>query len=134
MYSYVQYTFSGFEKPATGPGHVCAYTSVQLHCTVTFTLDGGTVLVRDAAWKVNGTIITHSSPNYVLLKNSNRPSQIVGLQINHAHPQDNGTVYTCTDDLAPDNFTSFAILNITGRNWMGHLYMCLVYATEASNL
>jgi len=123
MYNTVWLHFSGFEKPATGPGHVCSYTTVQLHCTVTFILDGGAVIVRDATWKINGTTINQSIPNYVMLKNSNRPSQIVGLQINHALPHDNGTVYTCTDNLAPDNFTSFAILNITGKE-IDALNMC----------
>jgi len=108
--------FSGFEIPATGPDHVCAYTTVQFHCTVKFTLSDGSVIIRDAAWKVNGAIITHSNSNYTLLQNSNRPSQVVGLQINHAQPYNNGTEYTCTDDLAPDGFKSSVILNITGMS------------------
>ena len=106
--------FADFEEPATGPRHACAYTIVRLQCIVTFILNGGTKIIRNAVWKVNGTTIQYSTPNHALLENSDYPSQIVGLQINHAQPQDNGTVYTCTDDLAPKNFVSSVILNITG--------------------
>jgi len=85
------------------------------------------MVVRWLCEMLLGKCITQSTSNYVLLKNSNIPSQIVGLQINHALPYDNGTVYTCTDGLAPDNFESSTVLSITSRVCIGDIFCMSTY-------
>jgi len=109
-----------FLQQAIGPTSVCMGNSAEFNCSVQTLFDSGVGYVkRDAVWSRNGTIITDDTPGHTLLRTGNPPI-VTGLMVDNTSVDDDGTVYNCTVAGAPANFTSSAVLNVSGSNYILH--------------
>ena len=113
-----------FSQPIALPSRLCAGDSAIFNCTVAvFNPHVGYVVV-DSLWRRNGVIITDTTPGHTLL-HTGEPSQITGLMVDNTTLDDDGTVYTCTSEGAPNDFVSTAILNVT--EGIDIVYKCVYY-------
>ena len=100
-----------FIQPATG-SPTCVRSSAVFNCTIeVFVTNGVGFVIVDAQWSRNGVIITDSTPGHTLLRTGGR---VTGLMVDSASLDDNGTVYSCTTDGSPADFTTSAVLNVVG--------------------
>ena len=85
-------------------------------CTVEVYINSGIgSIIVDATWRRNGDIINDSTPRHTLLRIQYGLRPVVtGLMVNDTTLDDNGTVYSCTTDGAPDDFISNVTLNVVG--------------------
>ena len=103
-----------FIQEATGPSSVCVGNSVIFNCTVEFVVSETNITVH-AQWRRDGVVITDSTPGHTLIRTQPGFSPVVtGVMVDNTTLSDNGIIYTCTADDAPDNFTSNVTLNVTG--------------------
>ena len=107
-----------FIRPATavGSSSVCVGSSVTFNCTAeAFISSGVGFVIASAVWVRDGVIITDSTPRHTLLRTQHGYRPVVtGLTVDNTTLNDNGAVYTCTSDSAPDDFTSNVTLNVVG--------------------
>ena len=100
---------------------MCVGSSVIFNCTVEVIV-AGTNIIISAQWRRNGDmIITDSTPDHTLIRTqpTGAPGPVVtGVMVDATTLDDNGIVYTCTADGAPDNFTSNVTLNVTGGTYL----------------
>ena len=118
-----------FIQLATGPSILCAGNIAIFNCTIAVV---NTNVIVDSLWRRNGAIITDTTPGYTLL-HTGEPSQITGLMVDNTTLDDDGTVYTCTSEGAPNDFISTAILNVTGGIYLYVIYKC-VWCTNNNNV
>ena len=112
------YFIGRFIQEATGPSIVCVGSSVIFNCTVQVVVAGANVII-DAQWRRDGVIITDSTPGHTVIRTQPGTSPVVtAVMVDNTTLRDNGIVYTCTTDGAPDNFTSNVILNVTGGTYV----------------
>ena len=103
-----------FIQEATGPSIVCVGSSIIFNCTVEIVVGGANVIVN-AQWRRDGVVITDSTPGHTLIRTQPGIISIVtAVMVDNTTLDDNGIVYTCSADGAPDNFTSNVTLNVTG--------------------
>ena len=94
---------------------MCVGSSVIFNCTVQVVISGFNIIVS-AEWRRDGVVITNSTPGHTLIRTQPGLTPIVtAVMVDTITLNDNGVVYTCTLDGAPDNFTSNVILNVTGK-------------------
>jgi len=105
-----------FYKRATGPYPVCVNGGATLTCVVQFVFDDGMAVTLDAVWTRDGFIIDSSTPRHDLIKNSMIPPRVVGVLVKDIEEYNDGTVYTCTVDHAPDYFNSSYHLFVSGMD------------------
>ena len=125
MYTYDIYIFNvlflgRFIEEATGPSSVCVGSSVIFNCTVEVVIIGINIIVS-AVWRRDGVVITNMTPHHTLIRTqpTSRGAPIVtGVMIDNTSLDDNGIVYTCTVDGAPDNFISNVTLNVAGGTYV----------------
>ena len=120
-YSYIIY-FADFVQPAKliDPiGNVCVGTSTKLNCTVQI-IPGGVPITVDAEWRRNNVVINNNTPRHTLLETTSEGGTLIttGLRVDDTKLNDNGAVYTCTTNGAPDNFNTSVILNVTGGKYV----------------
>ena len=113
-----------FIQEATGPSIVCEGSSVTFNCTVEIVIDNIVSVLVNAQWRRDGVVITNSTPGHTLIRTQPRGTPLVtGVMVDNTTLDDNGIVYTCTVDGAPDNFTSNVTLNVTG-GMLIRTYVC----------
>ena len=80
-------------------------SSQTFNCTIEVYITGGIgYAISDAVWRRNGVVITDSTPRHTLLRTRHGLSPVVaGLMVDNTMMDDNGAVYTCTADAAPDD-------------------------------
>ena len=114
-----------FIQPATaiGSSSVCVRSSQTFNCTVEVYINSGIgFIIVDTVWTRDGVIITDSSPRHTLLRTQYGQRQVVtGLMVNDTTLDDDGAVYSCTIDGAPDDFISNVTLNVVGG-----MYICII--------
>ena len=127
MYGTISYLLLGrFIQSATGPSSVCVGSSVIFNCTIEIVVAGSNIFI-DAQWRRDGVVITNMTPCHTLLQTQPRGTlRVTGVMVDSTTLDDNGTVYTCTAEDAPDNFTSNVTLNVTGGVSIA-TYVCTVY-------
>ena len=127
MYGTISYLLLGrFIQRAIGPSSVCVGSSVIFNCTIEIVVSGINVFI-DAQWRRDGVVITNMTPHHTLLQTQPRGTPIVtGVMVDSTTLDDNGIVYTCTAEGAPDDFTSNVTLNVTGGASIA-TYVCTVY-------
>ena len=108
---------TGFLTSASGPHRVCKNNNAKFHCIVTLVLDNGSAILQDAVWKKNGIKLFPGTPGHSFIRSSKSPRRIIGVEVIKVQLSDNGTVYTCTAEQSPTDFTSNATLNVTGINY-----------------
>ena len=130
---YITYLFLGrFIQEATGPSIVCVGSSVIFNCTVEVVVNGVNILIN-AQWRRDGVVITDSTPVHTLIRTQPGTSPIVtAVMVDNTTLSDNGIVYTCTADNAPDNFTSNVILNVTGGTYVIAIAMYCIIKINAN--
>ena len=107
-----------FIQPATGPSSVCVGGSAVFNCTVELFITAGIGFVMvDAAWSRNGVVITASTPGHILVRTGDS-QRVTGLMVDSTSLDDDGTVYNCSTDGAPTDFTSSAELNVVGGRYV----------------
>ena len=125
-----------FIQPATtvGSSSVCVGSSQTFNCTLEAFVEGIGFVIFSAIWSRNGSIITDSTPRHTLLRTQHGLQPVVtGLMIDNTTLDDDGAVYYCTADGAPDDFTSNVTLNVAGI-YMLHNYLCTYVATYMLSL
>ena len=125
-----------FIQPATtvGSPSVCVGSSQTFNCTVEVSISGIGFITISAVWRRDGVNITDSTPRHTLLRTQHGNGAIVtGLMVDNTMMGDNGVVYTCTADGAPDDFTSNVTLNVVGGMYTSNVYTkCLVHMSSLS--
>ena len=105
-------------QPATAAGSssVCVGSSQTFNCTVEVYINSGIgSIIVDAIWSRNGNVITDSTPRHTLIRTQHeRGSAVTGLMVDDITLDDDGAVYSCTGDNAPDDFTTNVTLNVVG--------------------
>ena len=110
-----------FIQPATvlGPSSVCVGSSVIFSCTIQAYIDGFGFIIPNAVWIRDRVEITDSTPRHTLLRTQHEGRQsVTGVMVDSTTLDDNGIVYTCTTDGAPDNFTSNVTLSVVGGTYV----------------
>ena len=97
--------------------------SIQtFNCTVEAFIEGVGFVISSTIWSRNGSIITDSTPHHTLLQTQHGLQPIVtGLMVDNTILDDDGTVYSCTVNGAPDDFTTNVTLNVVGG-----MYICII--------
>lgn len=119
--------FADFVQPATLIGNVCVGTSAILNCTVQI-IPAGVPITRNAEWRRNNVTISSSTHRHTLLQTTSEDGTLIitGLRVDDTRLNDTGTVYTCTTNGAPDDFTSNVTLNVTGGKYIcTYVYMLM---------
>ena len=100
-------------------------SSQTFNCTVEAFIEGVGFIIISAVWSRNGSIITDSTPHHTLLRTQHGLQPVVtGLMVDDTTLGDNGAVYSCTTNGAPDNFTSNVTLIVEGGMYILHSYLC----------
>ena len=98
---------------------VCVGSSQTFNCTIEAFITTIGYAIAGAVWSRNGSIITDDTPHHTLLRTEHGLQPVVtGLTVDNTTLADNGTVYSCTADDAPDNFTSNVTLNVVGGTYV----------------
>ena len=121
--NYINYLCLGtFIQQATGPPIVCIQNSVIFNCTAEAFITGIGFIVISAIWSRDGVVITDSTPRHTLLRTQHGFGPVVtGVMVDNTTLDDNGIVYTCTSDGAPDDFTTNVTLNVVAGTYI-HMY------------
>ena len=108
---------------------MCVGSSVTFNCTIQAYIDGVGYIIPNAEWRRDGVYITDSTPRHTLLRTQHERGQVVtGVMVDNATLDDNGIVYTCTANGAPDDFTSNVTLSVVGGmlHYIAYtLYVCI---------
>ena len=97
-------------------------SSQIFNCTVEVFITTIGYAITGAVWSRNGSIITDSTPRHTLIRTQHGLQPVVtGLMVDDTTLDDNGTVYSCIADGAPDNFTTNVTLNVVGG-----MYICII--------
>ena len=94
---------------------MCVGGSQTFNCSIEVFIETIGYVIPDALWIRDGDIITDSTPHHTLLRTNigQRPT-VTALMVDNTSLADNGTVYTCTANGAPADFTSNVTLNVVG--------------------
>ena len=103
---------------------MCVGSSQTFNCTVEVFINGIGFAIASSVWTRDGVVITESTPRYTLLRTQHGLGPVVtGLMVDNTTLDDNGAVYTCTSDGAPDDFTSNVTLNVVGGMYISNVYI-----------
>ena len=98
-----------------GSSSVCLGSSQIFNCTIEVFLTTVGYAISGAVWSRNGSVITDSTPRHTLLRTQHGLHPVVtGLLVDNTILDDDGAMYSCTADGAPDNFISNVTLNVVG--------------------
>ena len=116
-----------FIQPATtvGSPSVCVGSSQTFNCTIEVFISRVGFITTSAVWRRDGMNITDSTPRHPLLRTQHGNGNgaiVTGLMVDNTIMDDNGVVYTCTGDGAPDNFTSNVTLNVMEGMYTSYVY------------